>query len=407
VTAGQFQAETDPATGFYSMMVLAGTYDMTAEAPGYVPVTVTGVEAQNYQVVEQDFYLYPYCDFWSDDVESGNLGWTADAPWAITAEASHSPTHSWTDSPGGLYGNNLNISLTSPLFDFTDHSAIGLSFWHIYDIQYYFDFGYVEYSADGGVTWGQAAAFSNDQQNTWTEVELPLPALDNQPDARIRFRLKTTPWVQQDGWHIDDIVLSGSGPSCVTPLAPTAEFGSNSPVQLGEAMLFANQTLGTPPLDYLWDFGDGAGTSTEVNPSYTYPQAGTYNVTLTATNAWGSDSVSHPVTVEGPADVMHVHDIRLRYQDRGGGRYLVLGSVRILDQDNQRVAGATVSAEWTLPNGQHVTQQATTNAQGMAQFRVKSTQVGSHELCVTDVAKAGWSYDPDQNAETCDSLAVP
>src|SRR5690606_20315650 len=39
-------------------------------------------------------------DFY-DDVEDGNIGWTAQSPWAITAEDSHSTSHSWTDSPGG------------------------------------------------------------------------------------------------------------------------------------------------------------------------------------------------------------------------------------------------------------------------------------------------------------------
>lgn len=43
------------------------------------------------------------------------------------------------------------------------------------------------------------------------------------------------------------------------------------------------------PTSWSWDFGDG-GTSTAQNPSHTYTVAGTYTVTLTATNAYGSDS---------------------------------------------------------------------------------------------------------------------
>jgi hypothetical protein len=42
------------------------------------------------------------------------------------------------------------------------------------------------------------------------------------------------------------------------------------------------------PISWAWTFGDG-GTSTEQNPSHTYTAAGTYTVTLTATNAEGSD----------------------------------------------------------------------------------------------------------------------
>jgi len=43
------------------------------------------------------------------------------------------------------------------------------------------------------------------------------------------------------------------------------------------------------PTSWAWDFGDG-GTSTAQNPSHSYTVAGTYTVTLTATNAYGSDS---------------------------------------------------------------------------------------------------------------------
>jgi subtilisin family serine protease len=108
-----------------------------------------------------------------------------------------------------------------------------------------------------------------------------------------------------------------------------------------------------------------------------------------------------------PSDTMHIQSIRLRYQDRGGGRYIVTASLRVLDQDNQVVPGATVSAQWTLPSGSHVDQQAVTSLGGVAQFRLKSTQAGVFGLCVTDVTKPGWIYDPDQNGETCDSLTVP
>ncbi len=57
---------------------------------------------------------------------------------------------------------------------------------------------------------------------------------------------------------------------------------------------FTNTTVnGT---SYLWDFGDGT-TSTDVNPIHFYSGAGSYNVTLIATNADGSDTLFVPNAV--------------------------------------------------------------------------------------------------------------
>lgn len=46
-----------------------------------------------------------------------------------------------------------------------------------------------------------------------------------------------------------------------------------------------------------WNFGDESALSTETNPSHTFPAAGTYIVTLTATGASGTDHVSQNVVL--------------------------------------------------------------------------------------------------------------
>jgi hypothetical protein len=63
VSAGLFSTSTDPATGFYSMTVISGTYDMVAEAANYAPAYATGVVAHDYETIPQDFTLYPVCEF--------------------------------------------------------------------------------------------------------------------------------------------------------------------------------------------------------------------------------------------------------------------------------------------------------------------------------------------------------
>jgi PKD repeat protein len=72
---------------------------------------------------------------------------------------------------------------------------------------------------------------------------------------------------------------------------PVADF-EGSPTS-GDAPLTVNFTdLSTgSPASWSWDFGDGE-TSTQQNPSHTYNATGFYTVTLTATNAYGSDVVT-------------------------------------------------------------------------------------------------------------------
>jgi PKD repeat protein len=74
-----------------------------------------------------------------------------------------------------------------------------------------------------------------------------------------------------------------------TGIAPVANFSSS--VTTGTLPLKVNFTdLSTnTPLQWLWDFGDGT-TSTLQNPQHTYTTQGTYSVSLTVTNANGSNT---------------------------------------------------------------------------------------------------------------------
>jgi PKD repeat protein len=186
------------------------------------------------------------------------------------------------------------------VLDLTGYTGMTLSFWHIYDTEPGYDYCRVEYSTNGGSTWTEAASYDGYGHNTWTREEIALPELDDEANVKIRFRFTSDVSVVANGWHVDDVALTGGGPGCIPAMAPAAEFSSNSPVLLGEPMVFVNETTGTEPIEYEWDFGDGTGTSTEVNPSYTYQAVGTYVVTLTATNELGSDSVQHAVVVQEP-----------------------------------------------------------------------------------------------------------
>jgi PKD repeat protein len=79
----------------------------------------------------------------------------------------------------------------------------------------------------------------------------------------------------------------------VSRLLPVAGF-TGSPLQgvVPFQVNFTDQSTGTPT-SWNWSFGDGSYSEVQ-NPSHTYSAAGDYTVNLTATNAYGSDTLSEP-----------------------------------------------------------------------------------------------------------------
>jgi PKD repeat protein len=85
-------------------------------------------------------------------------------------------------------------------------------------------------------------------------------------------------------WHHFDPLLTPTPDFTATPLSGTAPL----------AVSFTDASAGGPTA-WSWNFGDGS-TSTAQNPTHTYTAPGTYDVTLTASNATGD---SAPVTKTG------------------------------------------------------------------------------------------------------------
>ena len=79
------------------------------------------------------------------------------------------------------------------------------------------------------------------------------------------------------------------------PKAPLAFFTAEADADNSQLIIFTNETENGD--SYVWDFGDGSATSTEINPSHEYADGGTYTVSLTATNAGGDNTFTTDVTV--------------------------------------------------------------------------------------------------------------
>ncbi len=118
------------------------------------------------------------------------------------------------------------------------------------------------------------------------------------PDGRL---------VAQAAVHAAEVIhLSATG---WAGTVPTAAFSFSSKVAATadrsmRAVQFTNQSSGTGPLSFWWDFGDGT-TSSETNPLHTFPGGGEYTVRLTATNPGGTRTAAQKVVVNAaPAEVV-------------------------------------------------------------------------------------------------------
>ncbi|RPH28635.1 MAG: PKD domain-containing protein, partial [Bacteroidales bacterium] len=101
-----------------------------------------------------------------------------------------------------------------------------------------------------------------------------------------------------DGSFTVTIQVKNSG----TPIKPVANFSASpTSVTAGQSVTFTDLSTNTPT-SWSWTFTGGTpSTSTAKNPVIKYNTAGTYNVTLTATNSAGSNTktVTGYITVTG------------------------------------------------------------------------------------------------------------
>lgn len=205
-------AGSDAASGDYRAHAHPGSYGVHVSAPHHISEDLSGVALAAGTSVARDLALYPACTLLSDDVENGNAGWTAQSPWVVQNSAVGNATHVWS-TPG--YGNNLDRSLTSASLDLSGYAEIAVEFDDRCDVEGGWDFGYVEYSANGGSSWSKLYTCTGHAD--WRSHRFDLTsAADAAASFKLRFRLNTDGGTPSGplGWAIDNIRIEAGGAAC-------------------------------------------------------------------------------------------------------------------------------------------------------------------------------------------------
>ena len=203
-------ASSDAGAGAYRAHAYPGSYSVHVAAPHHLSEDLTGVVLAAGASVTRDVALYPNCTVLSDDVESGNQGWTAQSPWVIQSNLGGNATHAW-NTPN--YGDNLDSSLTSASHNLAGYADLALDFTDRCATESGWDYGHVEFSTNGGSSW--TSLYSCSGQSSWQSHHLDLPAAANGATAfKLRFRLSSDTNTNDAGWAIDNIRIEAGGAAC-------------------------------------------------------------------------------------------------------------------------------------------------------------------------------------------------
>jgi PKD repeat protein len=157
-----------------------------------------------------------------------------------------------------------------------------------------------------------------------------------------------------------------------------------------------------------WNFGDGL-TASGATASHSYATPGTYSVQLKVTDNSGLSASTSVTIVVDPVVVvlgMRVADIGMSIETSWNGNARGVAAVKVLNPSGQPVSGAVVRGNWSGLVSQ-TGDSGTTNAAGIATISSANTRNrnGNFVFTVTDVTRSGYSYQPQTNTETTDSIA--
>lgn len=210
----------------------------------------------------------------SDNFEGADT-WTKAGNFAIGAPVAGNTvttTYSGTKIMGtvlnGAYAINLTEAAnyaTSSTINCTGYNSISLSYrsFSRWENNCTYDWGKVYVSNNNGSTWTQIEQLCNDE-TAWSLHTVSIAAwADNMSQVKIKFTMKSDGGVNDTGWNIDDIVVTGVNAS--------------------------------PSFSYAWTSTPAGFTSSLQNPTANPSVATTYNLTVTQTTSGctGSNSTAN------------------------------------------------------------------------------------------------------------------
>lgn len=286
------------SSGFYNITAISpGTYDVTASLANYVDSTITEVEVVENQTTNNiDFTLIALPGSISGTVSLASKDWDVSeaevSADGVTVNPDTTGAYSIILQPG-------TYDVTATLTNYADSTVSGILVVENQDTS---DVDFAMQPAYGSIE-GTVSLVGG----TGDVVDAVVHSGDNStsPDDSGYYILNNL----SPGFHDVTASLSGYPSSTIEDVEvflvqitsgaditliagpPIVDFSADPdsgcvPLEVQFTDLSTNQ-----PSSWFWQFGDG-NTSTEQNPTHTYSESGFYTVSLQATNASGTNTLS-------------------------------------------------------------------------------------------------------------------
>jgi|GEM_PF-549336 len=170
---------------------------------------------------------------------------------------------------------------------------------------------WIDYNMDGDFSDSGEQVFAANRMKSTVSGNITIPSgISGERRMRIsmKYNVIPTPCENFAYGEVEDYMLNIIAPA---PPPPTAGFsGSPTAIYVGGSVQFTDLST-NEPTSWTWAFEGGEpGTSNNQNPSVAYNAAGTYDVTLSVSNASGSDilTIADYITVTEPTSCPDIYE---------------------------------------------------------------------------------------------------